>query len=232
MFYVSVIEYVHVPGPETLGLLTLRGYMDILAGNLSVPLFNSFLYAVVAASIAVSLGLLLAYGASRSSKRVSSFFGFGATVPYTVPGVVMGLAFIWTYIYTPLYGTMCIIILAYVTRYLAIAFRTILAGFSRIHDEIEEAALVYGGKLSRRIGTILAPLLRKDIISAWMLVAGASFVDISMTIFLFNSQTVTVSVAVYNLYLVTSTTDMAALAFVASTGLMLVFTILKKVFHV
>lgn len=230
LLYASFLPYYQPPSLQVLSLLSLSGYAGFLNGVLTAPIINSLIFAALAGIISVIFSLFLAYARNRTGPRLSGFISTGATLTYAVPGVTMALAMIWTYIYTPIYATMWILVIAYFARYNPACFRGVVNGLSRVSDEMEEAAVVSGAGVLTRLGRILTPIIRSDIVGGSILVVASAYTDISMTIFLYTASTITVSVSVYSLYIEALIPQMAAEGVMATIVLFVVLSVIKKVF--
>ena len=231
LLYTSIIQYFHPPDAGTLGLITFKGYQDVLFGSLSTPLINTLIYGTIAASIGLPVAFMLAYATHTYTGRLSDYFRIAAgSISYSTPGIVFGLALLWTYIRTPIYGTMWMLILAYICKFLPLGFRTLVGGVSRMHKEMEEAAILSGASILKRTRRIFAPLLKSDFATSWILICAGASRDISMTLLLYSTNTITVSVDVYNLYNSVGTNEMASLAIFLAFILLTMFSIIRRVF--
>src|SRR5262249_57613761 len=93
-----------------------------------------------------------------------------AFVPIAIPGVIVGASILLTYLMLPLpiYNTIWILLVAYVTLYLPYGMRFASSGLTQIHRELEEAAEVAGAGLVQIFRRVLLPLLAPVLLSAWI----------------------------------------------------------------
>jgi iron(III) transport system permease protein len=158
-------------------------------------LINSLILAVVGAFIGVSLSFLQAY----FLERVRSGWRFVADIllslPLGIPGIVLSLFFLVLAIRTPFYGTLAIMLIAYVARFFPFSTRTVGAMMAALHPELEEAARASGASWAQTIWLIVLPLARPALIAAWIMLFVIFIRELGASILLYSSGTETLSVA-------------------------------------
>src|SRR5437588_50907 len=84
--------------------------------------------------------------AAVSHDASSSALGFLATAPIAVPGIVLGVGMFIAYTREPLvlYGTVWVMIIAYVTIELPSAYQQLRSAFTGIAPDLEEAGRILG----------------------------------------------------------------------------------------
>jgi iron(III) transport system permease protein len=157
---------------------------------------NSFTYAAAAACIAMVLALSIAYIVSRRLLPWAGVLSFVAMAPFVVPGIVLAIAFYAAYAPPPLalYGTATILILAFATRFLPIGYANADAAIRSINPEMEDAVRILGGGRLLAIRRVLAPLMQRSLIGAWLLVFIPATRELSTAMFLYGPKTRTMSV--------------------------------------
>src|SRR3546814_3604779 len=92
--------------------------------------------------------------------------------PFVIPGIVMAIGFYAAYASPPvaLYGTAALMILAFTARFLPIAYANCAAAVRTVHPEMEEAVRILGGGRLRAIRSVVAPLMKKSLFGAWLIV--------------------------------------------------------------
>jgi iron(III) transport system permease protein len=90
--------------------------------------------------------------------------------PIAVPGVGFGAGMFWTYITTPVYGTIWILVIAFVASYLPFAYRIADTSLLQIDKALEEASLLCGGSHVRTLFQVTLKLMRPALLSAWIMV--------------------------------------------------------------
>ena len=186
---------------------------------------NTFLYAAAAASLALALALAIAYIVQRRLLPFAGLLGLLCMAPFVVPGIVLAIGFYAAYASAPffLYGTATIMILAFATRFLPIAYANMGAAIRGVNPEMEEAVRILGGGRMLAIRKIVAPLLKNSLLGAWLLVFIPATRELSAAIFLYGPNTRVMSVMLLNL------TDEGRLESAAAFGLLLLFIIISIV---
>ena len=164
-------------------------------------IINTFLYASVTAFAAIGLSLAIAYVVIRNLVPWSNVLAFLCVAPFVIPGIVLAIGFYAAYAPPPLalYGTGTILILAFTTRFLPIAYTSSAASMRSINPEMEEAVRILGGGRLLAIRKVLAPLLKKSLAGAWILVFIPAARELSAAIFLVGPNSRVISVMLFDL---------------------------------
>jgi iron(III) transport system permease protein len=164
-------------------------------------ILNTFLYAGATAFAAIALSLGIAYVVSRRLVPWANVLAFLCMAPFVIPGIVLAIGFYAAYAPPPLalYGTAAIMILAFTTRFLPIAYTSNAAGMRSVNPEMEEAVRILGGGRLTAIRKVLAPLLKKNLAGAWILVFIPAARELSAAIFLVGPNTRVISVMLFDL---------------------------------
>jgi iron(III) transport system permease protein len=201
LIYTSVLKWFTANPFE--GIYTIRNYAYIIESASAVRSFwNTLLVSGLGAMFGVALGLMCAYFTLRLRPRGHRILDFFVSLPFGVPGIVLGLGLLWAYAYLPLplYGTLALIIIAFVTRFLPYATETIGGQMVQIDKSLEEAAWVNGATRLRGVSTILLPLVRPSIQGAYFLLFMAFFREISSAILLYTASTAVVSISIWSFF--------------------------------
>ena len=197
--------------------LTLDNFAYLLfrhpAARTSV--INSFSYAAVAATLALLIALGIAYIVSRRMVRFGGVLSVLCMTPFVIPGIVLAIAFYGAYAPPPLslYGTAAILILAFTTRFLPIGYSSVGASLRGINPEMEEAVRILGGGRGTAIRRVLAPLMKKSLIGAWLLVFIPATRELSTAMFLYGPNTRPMSIMLLDLSEEGNFEHLAALGF-------------------
>ena len=124
------------------------------------------------------------YAIRRLKVKGGKYLDYVAMFPIAVPGIVFGTGIFWTYILTPVYGTIWVLVLAFVASYLPFAFRLSDTALLQIDRALEEASSLCGASHGRTAGRITLPLMRPALLSAWVMVFIFSVREISAAILL------------------------------------------------
>jgi iron(III) transport system permease protein len=178
--------------------LTLSNFYYIFFEQMTVrqAMINTVLYSAAAALACVLLGVVVAYVTQRRLLPFPGAIQFMALAPFAVPGVILAVAFYAAYAGPPfsLYGSGWLIIIAYTTRFLPIAATTTTAGVRSLNPELEEAVRILGGSRLLVLRKVVAPLLKKTLIGAFMLVFVIATRELSTAVFLTGPQSRVMSV--------------------------------------
>jgi iron(III) transport system permease protein len=142
-----------------------------LQSSLGRYIWNSLFLSAIAATAALALGTPLAYLASRIPTRFHLACLQGAYIGYVLPGPVAALALLMVFTNTLpfLYGTILVLILAYVVHYLPAGLQAMESALQQVNPNLEEAARNLGAKRIRTFMQITFPLVRKGFSAAWLL---------------------------------------------------------------
>jgi iron(III) transport system permease protein len=162
---------------------------------------NTFLLGALAATVGTLLALVIAYVTARKAVRGHQALGFLATAPIALPGIVLGVGLFLSYTRPPLvlYGTLWILLIAYVTIELPAAYQQLQASFQSVNPELEEAGRILGATRLRTLKDITAPLLRSGVIATWCFIFVAVVRELSAAVILFTSETKVLSVLIFDL---------------------------------
>src|SRR6266508_3744664 len=217
--------------PFTAANLTLQNFAYVLRFEASQrAIMNSMFLGAVAATMAMFVGTVISYLHVKAKLRGSRVLDFLATIPYAVPHTVIAIAMILAWARPPvsLYGTLWIIMVAYLAVYLPFAVRTTNSTLQQVHDSLEEAAKASCAKLFPRLRDIILPLARPGMIAGWILVFMPALRELTVSILLYAYHTETIGVVVYNLQDAGYREIAAALASIVMALLILGNMILRK----
>lgn len=172
-------------GPWTLENWTVFFSNDNLLGTLLRSLYLS----TGGATLCVLLTAMIAHIIHRSRAPGRRLLEQVSVMPIGIPGIVMGLAMIWAYVTLPVWGTLWVVILAYMTLFMPYGVRALGANIVQIHPELEESSRVHGGSWFRTFRLIMLPLLRPGIYSTWILLFIIFIREISAAVLLTTTGT-------------------------------------------
>ncbi|WP_295139032.1 iron ABC transporter permease [uncultured Reyranella sp.] len=177
---------------------------------------NSFVYGGISATVAVFLTLGVAYIVARRLIPFGGVLGFLCVAPFVIPGVVLAIGFYAAYAPPPLalYGTALIMILAFTTRFLPVGYVNASAAINSLNPEMEEAVRVLGGSRLTALRRVVAPLLKRNMMGAWLLIFIPATRELSAAIFLYGPNTKVASVMIFDMSEEGNFERLAALALV------------------
>ncbi len=165
---------------------------------------NSLFLALSAATILLMVSLPLAWLMERRASKLSRILDALIDLPYALPGVVLSIACILTFLNLPftdltLYGTIWIILMAYLARFFVVMLRPIQASIAQLDPAMEEAAASVGASLGRRLRDIVLPLAAPSAAAGAILVFLTAVNELTVSALLWSSGTETLGVVIYNL---------------------------------
>jgi len=182
------------------GLLTLDNYSKIFGSRqFLASLQNTLILVLVGATIIALFGAFLSWISIRSHRSWRWGVDYLAGVPIMISGMAIGVGMLWTYVFLKvgLYGTIGILLVAFVTRFIGHSTRIISPSLLQLNSELEEAAYTLGSSRLHTLRTITLPLLRGPIAAAWVIAAIFVSLEISSSVFLYTGQSITLSVFVW-----------------------------------
>lgn len=197
-FVVIYTSFLETNGPVFTGNYGLNSYSRVLS-DAPEAILNSFKFALLAvALIAVASGLI-SYLIVRRDNVVSGAIDVLMMVPYLVPGVVMAIGFVTTFRtgWFDLTGTATIIVMIFFIRRLPYGVRSTTTNMRQIKPSLEEAAINLGASPLKAFTTITVPLIMPGLIVGSLMSFITAINELSSTLILYTSRTVTMPVKIY-----------------------------------
>jgi iron(III) transport system permease protein len=227
--YAALIKTALVRNPsDPLSLETLTwhnlNFVFVEFSQTRDALWNTVLLGVASATGGTLLALVVGYVTSRRLVTGHRVLGFLATAPVAIPGIVLGVGLFLSYTRPPLvlYGTLWILLLAFLTIELPAGYQQVQAAFRGLHPELEEASRIFGATRLKSLWQITAPLLRASVVATWCFVFIGVIRELSATIMLTTAKTKVVSVIIYDL---NESGDLGAISVLGITLLLITFAV-------
>jgi iron(III) transport system permease protein len=176
---------------------------------------NSVLLGAASATCVCLLGLGVSWVIVRTRSVLRGYLDHVSMFPLAMPSMVLALGLLWTYVnlrQLPIYGTIWILLLAYVTHFLPIGVRSGSAALRQLHSELEDAARMTGASWTKTLRWIVLPLTRPTLIATWMLLFILAMQEVSSSILLYTSRSTVLAVAVFDLWEAGNVNALAALS--------------------
>ena len=190
---------------------------------------NSFILAFLGATIAMILSLVVSYMIHRTKGFGARLLDFLCVVPVGFPGIVLAMGVLVTYIKTPIYATLWIILLGYITRFFPYGQRNISSVMLAISEELDQSSRMAGASWFTTLRRITIPLLKPGIFAGWVLLFIIFLRELSISIILYSSGTETLSVGVYYLTNYENETLTSALSMTQTVMLLVCVYIFRRV---
>ena len=165
-------------------------------------IYNTIEVGIITAVAGGILAFAVGYTIHRTPVAGRRSIDVLSTLPVAIPGLVIGVAYLWAWIGIPggLYGTIWILALAFIARFMPDTVKALSTSFLQIDRELEEAAWVCGRDLLGTIRTIVLPLARPGVLAAMTLLFVLAIRELGSSLFLYTSNTMVMSVLLLDYY--------------------------------
>jgi iron(III) transport system permease protein len=203
LLWSSFQKFYSVPSWHALQNLTLDPYRFILTyPNLTRSVVNSLLLAFGSATIIMLVTSVICWIVVKTKLPGRWLLDNVASLPMVFPGLVLGLAIMIFYLNFDIgiYGTIWIMFIAYITRFMPYGLRYNTTSMLQIHKELEESAAMSGASWGTTFRRIILPLLKPGLVAGWIYVMIISIRELSSSILLYSPGTEVVSIVIWELW--------------------------------
>ena len=215
LLYASVQKIaVAFPAADNFTLDNFRAAASMNAAGSALT--NSLLLAFATATIGIVLMGLLAWLIYRSRLPGAGLIEYVVMFPQAVPRLVFAFGMMWAWLVfpIPIYGTIWLLLIAYLTVFLPLGVRTIAGVLLQIDKSLEECAQMCGAAWTFRLRTITVPLLAPGLIAAWLLLFIASMRELGASILLMGPHSKVITPAIVESWFGTASELTATLALI------------------
>ncbi len=234
LLLVALLPYYHVPTWQTWSHLTLDHFRYIWATpRVHRAFVNSLFLALVGASICMLLASLASYISVRTKIAGRGLIEGLVFIPWAFPGTAMALGLLWAYVDFPIpvYATIWIILIAYVTRFLPYGLRAVTSTIIQVHKELEEASVVCGAGFLTTFRRVMIPMMRPGVIAGWIILVTIFLREFSATLFLYSPGSEPLGPLLYFLYLDGMRGRVAAIGLVISLISVILIAVAQRYSH-
>lgn len=231
LLWTSLLRFYQPPSWNALKTITLDNYAELLSlSQATRALKNSLFLGVASATIVMALMAIGAWIVVRSRIPGRQLIDQLAFVPLVIPGLVLGLALSFVYLRSPIpiYGTIFILLIAYVTRYMPYGMRYAVTSMHQISSELEESAQVSGASWWQTFRRVLLPLLSPGLLAGWIYILVVSFRELSSSILLYSPGNEVLSILIFEQFENGQFTVLSALGVVMVLTLVVLVTLAYK----
>jgi iron(III) transport system permease protein len=224
LLWSSLQRFYAVPSMEALGNLTLDPYRFMLSyPNLSGTIWNSVVLSFSSATIIMLVTSVICWIVVKTKIPGRWILDNIASLPMVFPGLVLGLSIMIFYLNVDIgvYGTMWIMLIAYVTRFMPYGLRYNTTSMLQIHKELEESAAMSGASWSTTFRRVILPLLKPGLLAGWIYVMIVSIRELSTSILLYSPDTQVISIVIWELWENGQYVELSALGVLFITALFL-----------
>jgi iron(III) transport system permease protein len=203
LLWSSFQKFYSVPTMAALNNLTIEPYRFILTyPTITQSIWNSLALSFGTATVVMLLTSVICWIVVKTKIRGRWLLDNLASLPMVFPGLVLGLSIMIFYLNVPIgvYGTMWILLIAYVTRFMPYGLRYNTTSMLQIHKELEESAAMSGASWGTTFRHIILPLLKPGLIAGWIYVMIVSIRELSSSILLYSPGTEVMSIVIWELW--------------------------------
>jgi iron(III) transport system permease protein len=180
------------------GALTLSNYVYVFAYPLSArAVWNSLKLAVGGATLCMALALLISYGIHRGRQRGRGALDVLSSLSIGFPGIVLAMGILLAYIRTPVYSTLWILLIGYITRYMPYGQRMVSSSLLSLSPELEQSSRTAGASWLTTLRRVTLPLLKPGIVAGWLLLFVIFLREFPISVLLYKGGLEVLSVAVW-----------------------------------
>ncbi|MCE7006993.1 iron ABC transporter permease [Kibdelosporangium philippinense] len=231
LLYTSLLKFYQAPSGQAFASMTLDNYANLLSLPKALTALQNSLFLGVGTATVVMAGMAIAaWVVVRSKVPGRSIVDQLSFLPLVVPGLVLGLALSFVYLRSPIpiYGTIFILLIAYVTRYMPYGMRYAVTSMQQISAELEESAQVSGASWWQTFRRVLLPLLAPGLMAGWIYILVVSFRELSSSILLYSPGNEVLSILIFEQYENGEFTVLSALGVVMVLTLVVLVTVAYK----
>jgi iron(III) transport system permease protein len=199
----SFQKFYSVPSWKALHNLTLDPYRFIVTyPSLVRSVWNSLVLAFGTATIIMLVTSVICWIVVKTKLPGRWLLDNVASLPLVFPGLVLGLSIMIFYLNVDIgvYGTIWILFIAYVTRFMPYGLRYNTTSMLQIHKELEESAAMSGASWGTTFWRVILPLLKPGLVAGWIYIMLLSIRELSSSILLYSPGTEVVSVVIWELW--------------------------------
>jgi iron(III) transport system permease protein len=222
--WASVLPYFQLPSAAAFASASLARYWALPWDLISDGLTNTLILMVLTPTLTLALAVCFSWVVLRSRLPGRSWFDFIAFLPHAMPNIVFGvgallIALFVVQRFAPAYGTLWLLLVAFIIGRISYATRMTNTGLIQIHRELEESGEVGGATTGGVIMKIVVPLLAPTLLNAWLWIALLTFRELTLAVLLTTRDNMTLSVVIWSLWLGGGLGDAAAVALVMLCGM-------------
>ncbi len=238
LLWSSFQKFYSVPSLAAAKNMSLDAYRFIVSYPTIVnAMWNSVLLAFASATIVMLVTSVICWIVVKTKLPGRWLLDNIASLPLVFPGLVLGLAVMVFYLnlQVSVYGTLWIMLIAYVTRFMPYGLRYNTTSMLQIHKELEESAQMSGASWATTFWRIVLPLLKPGLLAGWIYIVIVSIRELSASILLYSPGTEVVATVIWELWENGQFVELSALGvmfIVALLGLVLLAQFVGRKFGV
>jgi iron(III) transport system permease protein len=228
----SFLPFAQVPSRKALSLLTLNNYVTAFNDSGVIrSVMNSLTVSISSATAAIAITFLAAWLIVRATIKGRWILDQMAMLPLVFPGIVMGIAILKMYLYlpVPVYGTIWILVLAFIARYLPYGIRFSHSALLSLHKELEEGAMASGASWFQMVRHVVVPLIMPALLAGWIYIFLITFKELSIALLLYSPGSQVVAVTIWELWDNGHVGELSAFSLIITLGTVVVGSIFLNI---
>ncbi len=227
LLWSSFIPYYGVPSRELMAKMTFANYQYIVNYPLALTAFkNSFYLSVGSATLVMLLTSIIAWITVKTKLPGRALLDNMTFIPIAMPGIVLGVSLIWVYLTLPIpiYGTIWVLLLAYITKFMPYGIRAASASMIQINNELQEASFTAGGTWFQTFRKVILPLLMPGFTAGWIYISIIALRELSTSILLYSYNSTVLSIMAFDLW------EGGQYTYVCALGVLMVLLLIAMAF--
>jgi iron(III) transport system permease protein len=201
--YASTQLFYSPPSRYTLTHMTLANYGTVIHDPVVVHAAkNSLILGLGVSTTVMLLAAVASWLVVRTTLPGRWLVDNLAFLPLVVPGLVMGVALLSIYLRTAtfVYGTLWILFIAYMTRFMPYGMRYASTSMFQIGRELEESAHMSGASWLQTFRRVVLPLLVPGFVAGWIYILIVSVRELGSSLLLYTPGKEVLSIVVWEYY--------------------------------
>jgi iron(III) transport system permease protein len=203
LIWTSLMPFYMVPSWQALPLLSLQNYRSVLELDAAYDAFiNNLVVGASAAALGTLLAAVIGWVVIRTRLPGRRLLDILAFAPIAIPGTVMGIALLWLYLTLPIpiYGTLWILLVGFLGKYMTFAVRSTYASLTQIHKELEEASTSCGAPWAKTFFRVTLPLMAPGLLIGFLFILSLSFRVLGLPVMISHVHTRMMPSYIFTLY--------------------------------
>jgi iron(III) transport system permease protein len=224
VIWASVLPYFQLPSATAFASASFARYAGLPWDLITDGLTNTLILMVLTPTVTLALAVCFSWVVLRSRLPGRAWFDFVAFLPHAMPNIIFGIGALLIALFVvqrfvPAFGTLWLLLIAFVVGRISYATRMTNTGLIQIHKELEECGEVGGATTGGVIMKIVVPLLAPTLLNAWLWIALLTFRELTLAVLLTTRDNMTLPVVIWSLWLGGGLGDAAAVALVMLCGM-------------
>lgn len=231
LLWASLLPFYQAPSRKALSNLSLNNYWSLFDyPKVGLSIRNTLVMVLLAPTITMALCSIISWFIVKGEAKSRQALDIITILPHAIPGIVIGVSLMWAYLVLPIpiYGTIWILLVAYVTHRISFGTRVMNAAMVQLHRELEEASYASGGSWIRTFVRITLPLLIPAFLNGWIFSAIAVAKAMGSVIMIYSPESVVLPVLVWERWNEGDVPGTAALGVMMIVGLILATFVARK----